>query len=83
MRISGSRFSVLSGQVARLERALTNYFLDFFTGLDRDRKYEEVAVPLIVTRSTLESTGRDTGTDRVFSSHGMVDCVFVALTVDW
>jgi seryl-tRNA synthetase len=57
VRMSGSRFSVLTGQVARLERALTNYFLDYFTGLHPDKKYEEVAVPLIVTRSTLESTG--------------------------
>lgn len=70
VRMSGSRFAVLTGQVARLERALTNYFLDFFTGLggdtdgdgdsgggDNHRRYEEVSVPLIVTRSTLESTG--------------------------
>jgi seryl-tRNA synthetase len=57
VRMSGSRFSVLKGQVARLERALTNYFLDYFTNLDAARCYEEISVPLIVTRSTLESTG--------------------------
>jgi len=28
-RISGARFSVLKGPVARLERALGSYFLDF------------------------------------------------------
>ena len=59
VRMSGSRFSVLTGQVARLERGLINYFLDYFTGLKDDHKYEEVSVPLIVTRSTLESTGKN------------------------
>jgi seryl-tRNA synthetase len=49
-RISGARFSVLVGPVARLERALTQYFLDFHVS----RGYMEVSVPYIVSRSTLE-----------------------------
>lgn len=53
-RISGSRFSVLVGPVARLERALTQYFLDFHA----KRGYTEVSVPFIVSRSTLEGTGQ-------------------------
>ena len=53
-RISGARFSVLKGSVARLERALSQYFLDFHSS----RGYEEVAVPFIVTRSTLQGTGQ-------------------------
>jgi seryl-tRNA synthetase len=53
-RMSGSRFNVLVGPVARLERALTQYFLDFHTS----RGYTEVAVPFIVSRSTLEGTGQ-------------------------
>lgn len=53
-RISGSRFSVLVGPIARLERALTQYFLDFHA----QRGYTEVAVPFIVSRSTLEGTGQ-------------------------
>lgn len=53
-RISGARFSVLKGSVAKLERALSQYFLDFHV----DRGYEEVSVPLIVSRSTLEGTGQ-------------------------
>lgn len=53
-KISGTRFSVLVGSVARLERALTNYFLDFHIS----RGYQEVAVPYIVTRSTLYGTGQ-------------------------
>ena len=53
-RISGARFSVLLGPVARLERALISYFLDFHTS----RGYQEVSVPFIVSRSTLEGTGQ-------------------------
>jgi len=53
-RISGARFSVLTGSLARLERALTQYFLDFHIA----RGYTEVSVPYIVSRSTLEGTGQ-------------------------
>lgn len=53
-RMSGSRFSVLVGSLARLERALIQYFLDFHTS----RGYIEVSVPYIVSRSTLEGTGQ-------------------------
>jgi len=53
-RISGARFSVLTGPVARLERALTQYFLDFHVL----KGYQEVSVPYIVSRSTLEGTGQ-------------------------
>lgn len=53
-RISGARFSVLKGSIARLERAITQYFLDFHI----NRGYTEVSVPYIVSRSTLEGTGQ-------------------------
>lgn len=53
-RISGTRFSVLVGPLARLERALIQYFLDFHS----DRGYTEVSVPYIVSRSTLQGTGQ-------------------------
>ena len=53
-KISGARFSVLTGQIARLERALKQYFMDFHT----ERDYTEVSVPYIVSRSTLEGTGQ-------------------------
>lgn len=53
-RIAGSRFSVLVGPVARLERALIQYFLDFHTA----RGYTEVSTPYIVSRSTLRGTGQ-------------------------
>lgn len=54
VRISGARFSVLKGSIARLERALIQYFLDFHSS----RGYEEVSVPYVVSRSTLEGTGQ-------------------------
>lgn len=53
-RISGARFSVLTGALAKLERALVQYFLDFHTS----RGYIEVSVPYIVSRSTLQGTGQ-------------------------
>ncbi len=54
VRLSGSRFSVLIGDLAKLERALANYFLDFHTS----RGYKEVSVPYIVSRSTMQGTGQ-------------------------
>jgi len=53
-RMSGARFSVLLGPLARLERALTSYCIDFHAS----RGYLEVSVPLLVSRSTLEGTGQ-------------------------
>jgi seryl-tRNA synthetase len=53
-KMSGSRFSVLTGPIAKLERALTQYFLDFHS----NRGYSEVSVPFIVSRSTLYGTGQ-------------------------
>lgn len=53
-RISGARFSILQGPVARMERAITQFFLDFHT----ERGYKEVSVPYIVSRSTLKGTGQ-------------------------
>lgn len=47
-------YSVLVGPVAKLERALIQYFLDFHSS----RGYTEVSVPYIVSRSTLEGTGQ-------------------------
>jgi seryl-tRNA synthetase len=51
--MSGNRFSILTGHVARLERALVQYFLDFHSS----RGYTEVSVPYIVSQSTLKGTG--------------------------
>ncbi|KAG5176550.1 hypothetical protein JKP88DRAFT_269202 [Tribonema minus] len=54
-RVAGARFSVLKGQLARLERALGQWFLDVHT---QEHGYQEVNVPLLVTRSVLEGTGQ-------------------------
>ena len=54
VKLAKSRFSVLKGKVARLERALINYMLDF----NRKRGFQEVSVPYIVNRPTLEGTGQ-------------------------
>ena len=53
--MSGSRFAVLKGQVARLHRALGQWMLDVQT---REHGYLEVAPPLLVRRDALFGTGQ-------------------------
>jgi seryl-tRNA synthetase len=53
-KISGARFSVLSGAGARLERALINFMLDLHT---REHGYREVEPPFMVNRAALTGTG--------------------------
>eukprot|EP00592_Proboscia_alata_P025788 CAMPEP_0194445226 /NCGR_PEP_ID=MMETSP0176-20130528/127737_1 /TAXON_ID=216777 /ORGANISM="Proboscia alata, Strain PI-D3" /LENGTH=533 /DNA_ID=CAMNT_0039271749 /DNA_START=223 /DNA_END=1819 /DNA_ORIENTATION=+ len=53
--MSGARFSALKGNIARLERALSSFFLD--THVDA-HGYTEAAVPLVVSRSSLEGTSQ-------------------------
>ncbi|HIO90766.1 MAG TPA: serine--tRNA ligase [Campylobacterales bacterium] len=54
VKVAKSRFSVLKGTGARLQRALINYMLDF----NRSRGFEEVVVPYIANRDTLMGTGQ-------------------------
>jgi seryl-tRNA synthetase len=54
-RISGSRFSVLMGAGARLERALINFMLDLHT---KERGYQEIEPPFLVNRAALVGTGQ-------------------------
>ncbi len=54
VKLAKSRFSVVSGMGARLERALINFMLDF----NRARGFEEVSVPALVNRRALEGTGQ-------------------------
>ncbi len=54
-RISGARFAVMRGPVARLHRALTQFMLDLHTG---EHGYTEAYVPYLVTRQTLTGTGQ-------------------------
>ena len=54
VKLSKSRFSVLKNEGARLERALSNYMLDF----NRSRGFEEVSVPFITNEESLKGTGQ-------------------------
>ena len=53
-KLSGSRFTVLSGQIARLERALGQFMLDLHT---TEHGYTEVQPPLLVRDEVLFGTG--------------------------
>lgn len=53
--LAGSRFTVLRGAAARLERALMQFMLN--THVDQ-HGYEEVWVPAIVNRKTMTGTGQ-------------------------
>ena len=53
-RISGSRFAVLRGGIARLHRALAQFMLDLHTG---DHGYQEIYAPYIVSGDALTGTG--------------------------
>lgn len=54
-KISGARFVVLKGQLARLERALGSFMVDLHT---REHGYTEVAPPLIVRDETMFGTAQ-------------------------
>lgn len=53
-KLSGSRFSVLRGDGARLSRALVQFFLD----TAQRKGYVEIAPPVLVSRQTMWSTGQ-------------------------
>jgi len=55
VKITGSRFAVMRGQVARLHRALIQFMLDEHT---LNNGYEELNVPYIVNRESLLGTGQ-------------------------
>jgi seryl-tRNA synthetase len=53
-KLSGSRFALLAGDGARLERALINFMIDVHTG----RGYKEIFPPFIVEKKCLMGTGQ-------------------------
>ena len=55
VKLSGSRFAVMKGQVARLHRALAQFMLDVQT---REHGYTECYTPYIVNAETLRGTGQ-------------------------
>ena len=54
-KIAGSRFVVLRGALARLERALGQFMLDLHTG---EHGYTETAVPLLVNEAAMFGTNQ-------------------------
>jgi seryl-tRNA synthetase len=54
-KLSGSRFTILRGALARLERALGQFMIDLHT---REHGYEEVAVPLLVNAAAMYGTSQ-------------------------
>lgn len=54
-KLSGSRFTLLSGPLARLERAIAQFMLDTQTG---ENGYTECSPPLMVRDQTMYGTGQ-------------------------
>jgi seryl-tRNA synthetase len=54
-KLSGSRFTVLTGQLARLERALGQFMIDLHT---TEHGYTEVSSPLMVRDEAMFGTGQ-------------------------
>lgn len=55
IKISGSRFTVMTGKGARLERSIYNFMLDLHT-VDQD--YMEIEPPSLVNRASMTGTGQ-------------------------
>ena len=53
--ISGARFVVQKGKLAKLERSIANFMLDVHT---EEFNYEEVNVPILVKSDALYGTGQ-------------------------
>lgn len=54
-KLTGARFAVMSGELARLHRALTQFMLDLHVG---QHGYTEMYVPYIVNQDSLRGTGQ-------------------------
>jgi seryl-tRNA synthetase len=55
VKLAGSRFTVMKGQIARLHRALAQFMIDVQT---QENGYTECYVPYIVNAETLRGTGQ-------------------------
>lgn len=53
--VAGSRFVAMSGKIARLHRAITQFMLDTHT---EEHGYEETYVPYLVNKEALKGTGQ-------------------------
>lgn len=54
-KMSGSRFVVMKGKGARLERALINFMMDLHAG---EHGYTEIFPPFLVSRESMTATGQ-------------------------
>ena len=54
-KLSGARFTVLRGQLAKLHRALAQFMLDLHTG---EHGYLEINAPLLVNADSMRGTGQ-------------------------
>ena len=54
-KITGSRFTVMYGELARMHRALTQFMLNTHTD---EHGYQEIYVPYIVNKDSLRGTGQ-------------------------
>ena len=54
-KIAGARFAVLSGELARMQRALIQFMLDTHT---HEHGYREVYVPFLVNARSMQGTGQ-------------------------
>lgn len=54
-RIAGARFTILRGQLARMERALGQFMIDLHTS---EHGYTELTVPALVNDATMFGTGQ-------------------------
>jgi seryl-tRNA synthetase len=54
-KLTGARFSVIRGQLARLHRALIQFMLDLHT---QEHGYQEIYVPYMVNADSLRGTGQ-------------------------
>lgn len=54
-KLTGSRFAVMTGPIARLHRALLQFMLDIHTG---EHGYTETYVPFLVNADSLRGTGQ-------------------------
>ena len=74
-KITGSRFSVMQGGLARLQRALTQFMLDTHTQI---HGYTEVYVPFIVNSDSLYGTGQlPKFAEDSFKLEGDSDCYLI------
>jgi seryl-tRNA synthetase len=80
-KLSGSRFVLLKGQLARLERALGQFMIDLHT---TEHGYMEVSPPLLVSGTALYGTGQlpkfEEDLFRAGDSHYLIPTAEVPLT---